>query len=203
MVEDDSHHVAAGADPPDRAVGRLVPEELRAGEVLLHLPDQEGVALRRELQAKPLASAGNKVGLLGRGMAYLRHPRIVPEGDRIKLGRLAGLAAVRKERNSINLLLRFAAVRYPKVMPQPNKRFIQLITPAHPVYAVFHRSKTNEPVASDIFVEPCPVLALVEDDSGQEVIGLIIDGRGFDAPGGTNFLGYANSLEHAMKPYWK
>lgn len=89
-------------------------------------------------------------------------------------------------------------------MPTPRKKqIVQLVAPATPVFAVFnniHPKKAE--TESDLWLVPCPVLALVDDEEfGQEVRGFIVEETGIQDPDSDSFLGYADDAKSARNQY--
>lgn len=89
--------------------------------------------------------------------------------------------------------------------PEEN-RIVQLITPATPVFAVYHEGDSARPEKpEDLVLYPCPVMALIENKKSkeQDVIGLCVEMWGLEQPNEDNFLGYANSKGEAELHYIK
>jgi hypothetical protein len=84
------------------------------------------------------------------------------------------------------------------------RKIVQIATPHSDVFAVFVNADAciGEATASDLWLEACPVLGVIEDEDGfRTVAGLYCDRLGYAEPSGFHFLGYASSREDAVRRY--
>ena len=71
----------------------------------------------------------------------------------------------------------------------------QILNASGPLFAV---SRGEE----GLILDECPILALIDDDGCQSVVGLCLTGTGYDNPSDAqNFLGYAASLTEANEKF--
>jgi hypothetical protein len=85
-------------------------------------------------------------------------------------------------------------------------KIIQISPPSsdQTVFAAFSETGDRRPKKkSDIFIKPCPSLAMVEEPDGRRmVIGLVVGESQLEDPSAPNFLGYVSSKMEAFNEYW-
>lgn len=88
-------------------------------------------------------------------------------------------------------------------------KIVQILTSdpsTRPVCAVYNVS--GNPFLEDVptlpehlYLEVCDVIALVEREGSQEVVGLVLGPLGYEVPLEANFMGYARDIEDAKMLY--
>lgn len=84
-------------------------------------------------------------------------------------------------------------------------KILQICPPSssQSVYAAYSETGDRSPrKKADIFIKPCPALALIEEADGrQRVLGLVVGDDRLEEPAGENFLGYVSSKQEAFGQY--